>query len=260
MAGVFDLTGRVAVVTGGNGGIGLGMAEALAGAGCAVSIWGRDAEKNRHALERLDATGSPVAAEICDVSDPEAVQRAFDATLARFGRVDGMFANAGVAGGGRRSFLERDAAEWRQTFAVNLDGVVASFQVAGRHMAERAGQGDAFGRLVATSSVASLLGAARNEHYGATKGALNAMVRALAVELARYGVTANAILPGWIESEMTASLMANEKFVTFNLPRIPARRFGRPEDFGGIAVYLMSGASAYHTGQVLVIDGGYTVA
>lgn len=260
MAGVFDLTGRVAVVTGGNGGIGLGMAEALAGAGCAVSIWGRDAEKNRHAHVRLEATGSPVAAEICDVSDADAVQRAFDATLARFGRVDGMFANAGVAGGGRRSFLERDAEEWRKTFAVNLDGVVVSFQVAARHMAERAGNGDAFGRLVATSSVASLLGAARNEHYGATKGALNAMVRALAVELARYGVTANAILPGWIESEMTAGLLANEKFVTLNLPRIPARRFGRPEDFGGIAVYLMSGASAYHTGQVLVIDGGYTVA
>ncbi|SFV12650.1 NAD(P)-dependent dehydrogenase, short-chain alcohol dehydrogenase family [Methylobacterium sp. 174MFSha1.1] len=259
-AGVFDLTGRVAVVTGGNGGIGLGMAEALAGAGCAISVWGRDEAKNRRALDRLEATGAPVAAEICDVADPAAVQRAFDATLARFGRVDGLFANAGVAGGGRRSFLEREPEEWRRTFAVNLDGVVASFQVAARHMAERAGRGDAFGRLVATSSVASLLGAARNEHYGATKGALNAMVRALAVELARYGVTANAILPGWIESDMTAGLMANEKFVNFNLPRIPARRFGRPEDFGGIAVYLMSGASAYHTGQVLVIDGGYTVA
>jgi NAD(P)-dependent dehydrogenase (short-subunit alcohol dehydrogenase family) len=260
MAGLFDLTGRVAVVTGGNGGIGLGMAEALAGAGCAVSIWGRDVEKNRRALDRLAATGAPVAAEVCDVADAEAVQASFDATLSRFGRVDGLFANAGVAGGGRRSFLEREPEEWRRTFAVNLDGVVASFQVAARHMAERAAGGDAFGRLVATSSVASLLGAARNEHYGATKGALNAMVRALAVELARYGVTANAILPGWIESDMTAGLMANEKFVTFNLPRIPARRFGRPGDFGGIAVYLMSGASAYHTGQVLVIDGGYTVA
>ena len=260
MAGLFDLGGRVAIVTGGNGGIGLGMARALAGAGCAVSVWGRDAAKNAAALAALSAGGAAVDARLCDVADPAAVQEAFDAVLARFGRVDGVFANAGISGGGRRSFLERGPSEWRETFAINLDGAVNAFRAAGRHMAERAADGDAFGRLVATSSVASVLGAARNEHYGATKGALNALVRALAVELARHGVTANAILPGWIESDMTAGLMADQKFVANNLPRIPARRFGRPEDFGGIAVYLMSRASDYHTGQVLVIDGGYTVA
>ena len=260
MPGLFDLSGRVAVVTGGNGGIGLGMARALAEAGCALSLWGRDEAKNAAALHELAASGAAVEARVCDVADPASVGRCFDAALARFGRVDGLFANAGISGGGRTSFLERDPADWRATFAVNLDGVVNSFQAAGRHMAERAAAGDAFGRLVATSSVASILGAARNEHYGATKGALNAMVRALAVELARHGVTANAILPGWIESDMTAGLMANPKFVANSLPRIPARRFGRPADFGGIAVYLMSGASDYHTGQVLVIDGGYTVA
>ena len=260
MAAPFDLGGRVAIVTGGNGGIGLGMARALAEAGCAVSLWGRDAGKNAAAHHALSSSGAPVDARLCDVADPASVQDAFDAVLARFGRVDGVFANAGIAGGGRRSFLERQPAEWREVFAVNLDGVVNAFQIAGRHMAERSAGGDAFGRLVATSSVASLLGAAHNEHYGATKGALNALVRALAVELARYGVTANAVLPGWIESAMTAGLMANPKFVANSLPRIPARRFGRPEDFGGIAVYLMSRASDYHTGQVLVIDGGYTVA
>ncbi|MGY2050882.1 SDR family NAD(P)-dependent oxidoreductase [Methylobacterium sp. JK268] len=260
MAGLFDLTGRVALVTGGNGGIGLGMAEALAGAGAAVAIWGRDEAKNRAAVARLAAAGATAEAYRCDVAEPEAVEAAFAATLARFGRVDAVFANAGVAGGGRRSFLERDPAEWRRTFAVNLDGVVQVFQQAARHMAARAEAGDAYGRLIATSSVASLLGAARNEHYGATKGALNAMVRALAVELARYGITANAILPGWIESEMTAGLMSNEKFVANTLPRIPLRRYGRPADFGGIAVYLASEASAYVTGQVTVIDGGYTVA
>ena len=260
MAAPFDLGGRVAIVTGGNGGIGLGMARALAEAGCAVSLWGRDAGKNAAAHHALSSGGAPVDARLCDVADPASVQDAFDAVLARFGRVDGVFANAGIAGGGRRSFLERQPAEWREVFAVNLDGVVNAFQIAGRHMAERSAGGDAFGRLVATSSVASLLGAAHNEHYGATKGALNALVRALAVELARYGVTANAVLPGWIESAMTAGLMANPKFVANSLPRIPARRFGRPEDFGGIAVYLMSRASDYHTGQVLVIDGGYTVA
>jgi NAD(P)-dependent dehydrogenase (short-subunit alcohol dehydrogenase family) len=143
-------------------------------------------------------------------------------------------------------------------FATNLDGVFHAFQAAARHMTERAQSGDAFGRLVATSSLASIFGTARNEHYAATKAALNALCRALAVELARHGVTANAILPGWIKSEMTAGIMANDKFVANVMPRIPVRRFGEPADFGGIAVYLMSKASSYHTADCFVIDGGYT--
>ena len=126
-------------------------------------------------------------------------------------------------------------------------------------MIKRAEGGDRFGRLVATSSLASLFGMPRGEHYAATKAALNALVRALAVEEARYGVTANAILPGWIETEMTAGLVQNEKFVGAVIPRIPMRRFGTAADFGGIAVYLMSNLSAYHTGDCLVIDGGYSV-
>ena len=124
-------------------------------------------------------------------------------------------------------------------------------------MTERAQAGDPFGRLVATSSLASLFGPARSEHYAGTKAAINALCRALAVELARYGVTANAILPGWIRSDMTARIMADEKFVGAVMPRIPVRRFGEPSDFGGIAVYLMSKASSYHTADCFVIDGGY---
>ena len=259
MGGLFDLTGRVAIVTGGNGGIGLGMAEALAGAGCAVSVWGRSVEKNAAALAQLTASGSPVESRACDVSDRAAVADAFAATLARFGRVDGVFANAGVSSGARQSFLDRDPEEWRRVFATNLDGVVQIFQLAARHMAERARAGDAFGRLVATSSTASIAGAAFNEHYGATKGALNAAIRAIAVELARHAVTANAILPGWIETEMTARLTGDDKFVRNVLPRIPARRFGQPADFGALAVYLMSAGSGYTTGQVFVVDGGYTI-
>ena len=143
-------------------------------------------------------------------------------------------------------------------FATNLDGVFHVFQAAARHMTERAEAGDKFGRLVATSSLASLFGTARNEHYAGTKAALNALCRALAVELARYGVTANAILPGWIKSDMTAGTMANDKFVANVMPRIPMRRFGEPRDFGGIAVYMMSKASSYHTADMFVIDGGYT--
>lgn len=254
---IFDLSNRVAVVSGGNGGIGLGIARALATAGCAVSVWGRNAGKNEAAVAELAATGARVEAQICDVTDAASVKAAMTATLTDFGRVDGCFANAGIGGGGRAGFIERSEDDWRRMFATNLDGVFHVFQAAARHMTERAANGDAFGRLVATSSIASLFGTARNEHYAASKAALNALVRALAVELARYGVTANAILPGWIKSEMTEGLMANDKFVGNVMPRIPLRRFGEPADFGGIAVYLMSGASSYHTADCLVIDGGY---
>ena len=255
---MFDLSGRVAVVTGGNGGIGLGIAQALVSAGCNVSIWGRNADKNKAAAMTLAAGPGKVDTRVCDVTDPASVSDAMKATLDTFGRVDGCFANAGIGGGGRRPFIERTEAEWRTMFATNLDGVFHVFQAAARHMTERADNGDKFGRLVATSSLASLFGTARNEHYAATKAAINALVRALAVELARHGVTANAILPGWIRSEMTAKIMANEKFVHNVMPRIPVRRFGEPGDFGGVAVYLMSGASSYHTADCFVIDGGYT--
>jgi NAD(P)-dependent dehydrogenase (short-subunit alcohol dehydrogenase family) len=255
---MFDLGGRVAVVTGGNGGIGLGIAQALASAGCNVSIWGRNAEKNKAAAATMAAGPGKVDIRVCDVTDSASVSDAMKATLDTFGRLDGCFANAGIGGGGRRAFIDRSEEEWRTMFATNLDGVFHVFQAAARHMTERANNGDRFGRLVATSSLASLFGTARNEHYSATKAAINALVRALAVELARYGVTANAILPGWIRSEMTAKIMSDEKFVGNVMPRIPTRRFGEPSDFGGIAVYLMSGASSYHTADCFVIDGGYT--
>jgi NAD(P)-dependent dehydrogenase (short-subunit alcohol dehydrogenase family) len=255
----FDLSGKVAVVTGGNGGIGLGMAEALAEAGCAVHIWARNARKNAEAVARLRAKGARADSVVCDVSDPGSVAAAMAAALESFGRVDGCFANAGMGGGGRRSFIERPLEEWRELLAVNLDGAFLTLQAAARHMVERAQKGDAFGRLVVTSSIASVFGTARNEHYAASKAALNALTRALAVELARHGITANAILPGWIKSEMTEGLMGNDKFVGAVMPRIPMRRFGEPEDFGGIAVYLMSRMSAYHTGDLFLIDGGYAL-
>jgi NAD(P)-dependent dehydrogenase (short-subunit alcohol dehydrogenase family) len=255
---IFDLRNRTAVITGGNGGIGLGIAQALAAAGCNVSIWGRNAEKNKSAAASMASAKGTVDSQVCDVTDVASVKAAMDATLKTFGRVDGCFANAGIGGGGRHAFIDRTEEQWRSMFATNLDGVFHVFQAAARHMTERATNGDAFGRLVATSSLASLFGTARNEHYAATKAAINALVRALAVELARQGVTANAILPGWIKSDMTAGIMANEKFVGNVMPRIPMRRFGEPSDFGGIAVYLMSKASSYHTADCFVIDGGYT--
>lgn len=259
MTQIFDLSGRVAIVTGGNGGIGLGMAEALVGAGCAVSIWGRNRDKTEAAVARLKATGGQVEGRACDVTDPASIEDAFAATLSALGRVDGFFANAGITGESKGPFIERDMDEWRRLMTANVEGLARGFQLAARHMVARAKAGDPYGRLVATSSVASIEGAAYNEHYGASKGALNSFVRAIAVELARHGVTANTILPGWIETDMTARAMADEKFVKAVSPRIPVRRFGTPADFGGMAVFLMSRSSSYMTGQTLVIDGGYSI-
>ena len=251
----FDLSGKVALVTGGNGGIGLGLAEGLALAGADVAIWGTNETKNAAAVEVLRGHGVQAEAFICDVGDEAAVDAAFAATLARFGKVDGCFANAGVGGRGTPSFGEMSAAEWRRVMRINVDGVFLTLRAAARHMAARGGGGV----LVATSSMAAVMGAARNEHYGASKGAVVSMMRALAVEYARHGIRAHSILPGWVETEMTADAFASERFAGNVKPRIPMRRWGRPGDFGGIAVYLMSEASGWHTGGDFLIDGGYTI-
>jgi hypothetical protein len=251
----FDLTGKVALITGGNSGIGLGMAEAVAQAGADVAIWGTNAAKNTAAAERLRAHGTRVLALECDVGDEAAVEAAFARTVEELGRVDGCFANAGVSGRGGKSFLDMPTEEWRRVMRVNLDGAFYTFRTAARHMVQR---GDG-GVLVGTASLAAIEAAPKSEHYAATKGGMISMVRAMAVEFARYGVRAHAILPGWIETDMTANATASEGFRTKVLPRVPMRRWGDGADFGGIAVYLMSSASRYHTGDTFVIDGGYSL-
>jgi hypothetical protein len=143
--------------------------------------------------------------------------------------------------------------EFHRVMRVNVDGAFYTLRAAARHMVERGGGGS----LVGTASLAAIEGAARSAHYGATKGALVSMVRALAVEFGRYRIRVNAVLPGWIETDMTARATADEKFSTHVLPRIPIRRWGQPDDFGGVAVYLASDASSYHSGDCLVIDGAY---
>lgn len=250
----FDLGGKVALVTGGNSGIGLGMARALAEAGADVAIWGTSATKNAAAMDLLAATGVRVHATVCDVGDEAAVERAMEGTLAALGRVDACFANAGTYGRKTR-FTDLDSAEWHRVARVNLDGAFYTLRAAARHMTARGGGGS----LVGTASLAAIEGAARNAQYAATKGAMVAMIRALAVELARHGIRANAILPGWIETAMTATSVADATFAAAVLPRIPARRWGTGADFGGLAVYLASDASAYHTGDCLVVDGGYSL-
>jgi NAD(P)-dependent dehydrogenase (short-subunit alcohol dehydrogenase family) len=258
MGNLFDLSGRVALITGGNGGIGLGMADGLAQHGCEVSIWGTNEEKNAAALEKLKAHGTKVTALKCDVSNQQQVKECFSETLKNHGRIDGCFANAGIGSRGNR-FDDIEKEEWDRIIDVNLNGVFYTFKYAAKHMRERAGSGDAFGRLVGTASLAAVSGQAKGQHYAATKGGLVSMIKALAVEYARYGITAHTILPGWIETAMTESSFGWDKFVDNVIPRIPMRRWGQPEDFAAIAVYVMSGASGYHTGENFLIDGGYSV-
>jgi NAD(P)-dependent dehydrogenase (short-subunit alcohol dehydrogenase family) len=252
----FDLSGKVALVTGGNGGIGLGMAEALAQAGADVVIWGTNEAKNTAAGKKLAAYGKRVASRRVDVSKEAEVVEGMKAAIETMGRVDCVIANAGIGGGAPIQDMTTEL--FRRVHAVNEDGVMWTFREAAKHMIDRAKAGDANGSLVVVASTAGIEGAARNSAYGASKGAVMSMARALAVELARYGVRCNSIAPGWIATDMTAGAQANKVFAEKVIPRVPARRWGTPEDFGGIAVYLASDASAYHTGEAFVIDGGYT--
>jgi NAD(P)-dependent dehydrogenase (short-subunit alcohol dehydrogenase family) len=253
----FDLTGKVALVTGGNGGIGLGMAEGLAAAGANVAIWGQNPEKNAKAEDALKAHGVEVLVQKVDVADEAAVVAGVAEVLKTFGRLDFCAANAGIGGGA--PFTEMTTEKWRRVTTVNLDAVFWTFREAAKHMVERAQAGDPGGSLVVTSSTSAIHGAPRNEAYAATKGAVLSMVRGLAVEFARYGVRANSILPGWIATDMTAGAQGNDKFNDQVIRRVPMRRWGEWEDFAGIAVYLASDASKFHTGDSFVIDGGYTI-
>jgi NAD(P)-dependent dehydrogenase (short-subunit alcohol dehydrogenase family) len=254
----FDLSGKVALVTGGNGGIGFGMADAMAEAGADIVIWGTNETKNADALAKLKAHGTRVAAAKVNVASESEVVDAMGAAVKEFGRVDTVIANAGI-GFGARSFSETTTEQWRKIHAVNEEGAFWTLREACKHMVARAGNGDAGGSLIGVASLAGLEGAARNEAYSATKGALMAMIRSIAVEHARFGIRANSVAPGWIATDMTQAAQDSTAFAEKVIPRVPMRRWGTPEDFGGIAVYLASDASKYHTGDVFVIDGGYII-
>ena len=253
----FNLTGKVALISGGNGGIGLGMACGLAQAGASLIVWGTNPDKNAAAKAKLSSYGGRVETRVVDVSDEQAVATGIAQAIDNFGRLDTVIANAGV--GGSSVFAGFPTELWRRVMAVNLDGVFFLLREACQHMVARAESGDAGGSLIAISSTSAIHGAARNEAYGAAKGALCSLIRGVAVEHARYGIRANAILPGWTRSEMTGSLQQNEKFDRQVISRVPSRQWMEPEDFAGIAVYLASDASRLHTGDSIVLDGGYTI-
>ena len=254
----FDLTGKVALITGGNGGIGLGMAEGLARAGATVAIWGQNPDKNAAAEAVLKAYGGEVLVQKVDVADEQAVVDGVAEALKVLGRLDFVAANAGV-GGGAPSFSEFTTEAWRRITTVNLDAVFWTLREACKHMVSRANGGEPGGSLLVTSSTSAIHGAPRNEAYASSKGAVLSMIRGIAVEHARYGIRANAVLPGWIRSDMTAGLQAWDTFNQKAIGRVPMRRWGEPDDFGGIAVYLASDVSRFHTGDSFVIDGGYTI-
>ena len=251
----FDLTGKVAVVTGGNGGIGLGFARALAAAGADVRNWGTNPEKNAAAEKELQAINSSASAVQCNVAEEAQVEECMASVIERYGRIDGCFPNAGIGTQNQKPFFEHSNEDWHSVLDVNLTGVFFTLRAATRQMVEQ-GEG---GSLVLTSSGTAIQGSAKGQAYAASKGAMLAMMMGLSVEMARYGITSNAIIPGWIETDMTAGLFGWDKFVDNVMPRIPMRRWGQPDDFGAIAVYLMSEASRWHTGDVIKIDGGFSI-
>jgi NAD(P)-dependent dehydrogenase (short-subunit alcohol dehydrogenase family) len=254
MTNIFDLTGKVALVTGGNSGIGLGFARALARAGAEVVIWGRRAEANAAAVEKLGAFGK-VVADVVDVSDEAAIVAGMARLIERMGRLDIVVANAGIAT--TSPFAEMDAATYQGLLNVNLHGAVFTLREAAKHMIARAAAGDRGGSMILCGSGSIFQGVPTLAHYAIAKGALNALSKTLAAELGPHGVRCNVIAPGFIQTEMTMGDPAVGAYLTEMVTaKTPLGRAGTPEDLEGAVVYLASDAARYHTGDTLVIDGG----
>lgn len=252
----FDLQGRVVLVTGGNSGIGLSIAKAVAQAGASVCVWGRASDRNKAAVAELKAAGAEAASCEVDVSDEAAIVGGMAALIARFGRLDACFANAAGLGSHSSSFIESTTDEWRETIALVLDSVYVTMREAAKILV---GQGQG-GSLIATSSVAARYGAVKGNHaYASAKAGVITFVRGLAVELARDRIRANTIVPGWIDSPLMEGLHANPKLSERVLQRIPFRRWGNPDELGALAVYLAGDGSTWHTGDEFFVDGGYHV-
>jgi 2-deoxy-D-gluconate 3-dehydrogenase len=249
----FDLTGRVAVVTGGNRGIGLGIAEGLAKAGAKVMIAARDAKLNEAAVAQLQKLGPGAAASQTDIEDPAACQAMVENTLHAFGRLDILVNNAGIIIGGAPEDVA--LADWQRVMSVNLTGAFLCAQAVFPAMQRQGG-----GKIVNLGSLASIFGTARGAAYAASKGGIVQLTKSLAVSWGAQNIQVNAILPGYIESELTQRA-EQEKPGSFaaKLARTPAGRIGTPADVAGLAVFLASAASDYITGVSVPVDGGYGV-
>jgi NAD(P)-dependent dehydrogenase (short-subunit alcohol dehydrogenase family) len=256
----FDLTGKTALVTGGNSGLGLGFATGVAKAGADVVIWGRRADSNEEAAAELRRHGVRVLAQAVDVSDENRVATAMSEALDEVGTIDCVFANAGMSSRAP-SFHEMSTAMWHELLDINLHGAFYTLRATLGHMVERAEAGDPGGSVVVCGSLLVHSGVPRLQHYGAAKGGLMSVTRSIAVEYGRYGIRANMIAPGYFESglggrEPDVVALREQQMRERN----PIPRAGTPADLEGISVYLMSDASSYHTGDVIVIDGGKLVS
>ncbi|HEY5280256.1 MAG TPA: glucose 1-dehydrogenase [Pseudolabrys sp.] len=249
----FDLTQRVAFVTGGNGGIGLGMAKGLAEAGATVVIAGRNKAKAEKALAALKDYGGTADFVELDVLDENSCRKAIDGTAERFGRLDILVNNAGTAV--RKQPQDLTAADWHHVMNTNLTSAFICSQAAYQHMLRAGG-----GKIINIGSMMSIFASSYAAPYAASKGGIVQMARAMATAWAKDNIQVNCILPGWIDTELTVK--AREQVAGLNervLARTPAARWGVPEDFAGIAVFLASRASDFVTGAAIPVDGGFSV-
>lgn len=254
LEGMFELSGRIALVTGGNGGIGLGMAQGLGLAGATVLVVGRNAPKSQEALASLRAAGVTCEAHAADVTDEAAVQRLFSDVETRHGKLDILVNNAG--GTVRKPPQHLSLQEWNSVMEVNLTSAFLCSRAAHPLMKKAGG-----GKIINVGSMLSIFGAPYAGAYGASKGGIVQFTRSLATAWAQDGVQCNAVLPGWIDTELTRG--AREQVPGLYervLARTPAGRWGRPQDLAGIAVFLASRASDFVTGTAIPVDGGYSVA
>ena len=248
MKSMFDLSGRVAVVTGGNGGIGLGMARGLASAGARVLAVGRDAEKNAAAAAEL---GPGAAAFQADLTKPEACRAAVDAALARWGRLDILVNNAGT--NVRKQVHEISLEEWRAVLDINLTAAFLCTQAAFEPMRRAGG-----GKIVNIGSMMSIFAAPFTPAYAASKGGIVQLTKATATAWAQYNIQANAVLPGWIDTALTRRGRREVDGLHERvLARTPAGRWGEPNDLAGVAVFLAAPASDFVTGTAIPVDGGF---
>jgi 2-dehydro-3-deoxy-D-gluconate 5-dehydrogenase len=249
---LFDLNGRVAIVTGGNQGIGFGIARGLAEAGAAVVVAGRRSEKNAEAVNALAALGLKAVAIEADVAEEASCRALIAQTVERLGRLDILVNNAGVAN--RKQPQDYSLAEWQRIIDVNLTGAFSCAHAAYPHMVRAGG-----GKIINIGSMLSIFGVAFAVAYGASKGGIVQMTKGLACAWAKDHIQANAILPGWIDTEFTRTGRAQVSGLHERvLARTPAGRWGTPEDFAGIAVFLASAASGFITGTAIPVDGGYS--